>query len=144
VGVDGADVANDSGPEVTSPIAGTMTAGGVVRISTGSSMSSSISVIDDAGGLGGRGTACGSLGGGDGTNVSMGSKGLTATTGSSEIGAGVSDSVCAWTSSVVDSGAGVTGTIPVSTTESHERVGSFERAPSGGTMQIHRHATGRA
>jgi hypothetical protein len=142
--VDGADVANDSGPEVTSPIAGTMTAGGVVRISTGSSMSSSISVIDDAGGLGGRGTACTPVGGGDGTNVSMGSKGLTGTTGSSEIDAGVSDSAGAPASSTVGSGAGVTGTIPVSTTESHERVGSFERAPSGGTMQVYRRATARA
>ncbi|MGE5210282.1 MAG: hypothetical protein ACM3MM_03410, partial [Acidobacteriota bacterium] len=105
---------------------------------------SSISWIDDVDGLGGRGTAGTSVGCDVGANASMGSKGLTGTTGSSETGAGVTGSAGGPSSSTDGSGAGVVGTIPVSTTDSHERVGSFERAPSGGTMQLYRHVTGRA
>ena len=137
----GAGAANESGPEVTSPIAGTITPGGVVRIVTGSS----ISAVDGVGGLGGPATACASVDGDAGTNASMGSKGLTDTTGSSETDATVAgSSIDSRTSSSVGPGAGVVGTTPVSTTESHERRGSFERAPSGGTMQSYRHATRRA
>ncbi len=118
--------ATDSGPDVTSPSAGTITVGGVVRTTVGSSGvgASSIAGAVGIGGAIGRALEAGSAGGSSwsGSKRTRAS-GAGSTTGSGDATAALGDS----------------------TTESQDNVGMrLVRAPSGWAMHGHRHTTGRS